>query len=67
LEEEDIMGKLKEAIERIIETSPNAPAWVPTFNRWAIRASGILVFARRSLAKRALPGSPFRRLAKSCC
>jgi hypothetical protein len=27
-EEEDITGKLKEAIERIIETSVNAPAWV---------------------------------------
>src|SRR5208283_1246945 len=30
-EEEDITGKLKEAIEGIIETSPNAPAWVDRY------------------------------------
>jgi hypothetical protein len=30
-EEEDITGKLKEAIERIIETSTNAPPWVDRY------------------------------------
>jgi hypothetical protein len=30
-QEEDITGKLKEAIEAVIEVSPNAPAWVDRY------------------------------------
>jgi hypothetical protein len=39
---------------------------LPMTSRRAIQGSGSVDLARSTLAKRTLPGSPFRRLAKSC-